>query len=313
MTRIHQSDGSWCEKAVSIVIPTYRRERILCETILNLKALSDGVAEILVIDQTPKHEPETDGMLADFEREGAIRRFLLERPSITHAMNVGLKQARNEIVLFLDDDIIPHPYLIKAHAIAHRDQECNIVAGQILQPGEEPLAEDDVSGEFRFCSSRRCEIREVMGGNFSVKRETALRLGGFDENFVHVAYRFEAEFCDRAIAAGERILFEPKASIRHLKVSAGGTRSFGSHLTTIKPSHAVGAYYYFLRGKRVRGRILQMLARPLRAVRTKHHLRNPWWIPLTIFSEIAGLIWAIALYARGPRLIDRCDLEAGKP
>jgi len=43
-----------------------------------------------------------------------------------------------------------------------------------------------------------------MGGNFSVKRDLALRLGGFDENFVHVAYRFEAEFCDRAISAERR-------------------------------------------------------------------------------------------------------------
>ena len=36
-----------------------------------------------------------------------------------------------------------------------------------------------------------------MGGNFSVRRDIALRLGGFDEQFVRVAYNFEAEFAHR--------------------------------------------------------------------------------------------------------------------
>lgn len=290
---------------VSVVIPTFNRERVLVETLGYLLALRPPPKEVIVVDQTRKHQPTTENALRNMEAAGKIRWRRLAQPSITHAVNVGLIEARSKVVLFLDDDIIPDEDLVFAHAEAQREPGCNIVAGQVLQPGEEPLAEDAVGGDFRFSSSRRCEIREVMGVNFSVKRETALRLGGFDENFVRVAYRFEAEFCDRAISAGERILFEPQASLRHLKVNKGGTRSFGSHLTTVKPSHAVGAYYYFLRGKRVRGRIVQMLARPLRAVRTKHHLQHPWWIPLTLFSEIAGLLWAVALYLRGPRLIGR--------
>ena len=35
-----------------------------------------------------------------------------------------------------------------------------------------------------------------MGGNFSVRRRFALTLGGFDEQFVGAAYRFEADFID---------------------------------------------------------------------------------------------------------------------
>ena len=34
-------------------------------------------------------------------------------------------------------------------------------------------------------------INDFMGGNFSVRREIALKLGGFDEQFVSVAYNFE--------------------------------------------------------------------------------------------------------------------------
>ena len=175
--------------------------------------------------------------------------------------------------------------------------------GQVLQPGEEVLAESPPDAEFLFRSSQRAWVHELMGGNFSVKKATALKLGGFDENFVRVAYRFEAEFCDRAISAGEEILFEPAASIRHLKAGAGGTRSFGEHLTTIKPHHAVGAYYYLLRARHIKRRWWQMVLRPLRAVRTRHHIRRPWWIPLTLAAELSGFVWALILRFSKQKLI----------
>jgi GT2 family glycosyltransferase len=214
-------------------------------------------------------------------------------------MNIGLEGARTDTVLFVDDDIIPDSRLLDAHAAIHVERRSNIVAGQVLQPGETEQA----GGAFTFRSDQPCWVDEFMGGNFSVNRNLAMRLGGFDENFVHVAYRFEAEFCDRAQAAGERILFEPKASIRHLKAGSGGTRAYGNHLTTVKPSHAVGAYYYLLRARRIRDRTGKVLSRFFRSVRTRHHLLHPWWIPGTLMSELFGFIWALQLYVRGPRLI----------
>ncbi len=174
----------------------------------------------------------------------------------------------------------------------------------MLQPNEEPLLEPSKSKTFRFNSTLRQYITEFIGCNFSVNRTFALSLGGFDENFVHVAYRYEAEFAGRALTSGERIYFEPDASVRHLKAERGGTRSFGHHLRTIRPSHAVGAYYFLLRSKNGSGRLLSFIGRPLRAVRTKHHLIHPWWIPATLASEAIGFAWAVCLYLRGPRLIN---------
>jgi GT2 family glycosyltransferase len=285
---------------ISAVIPTYQREQVLLDTIDHLLRLEPAPAEILLIDQTEEHEPETTRVLGRLENAGKIRCIRLTQPSITRAMNTGLKEAVNEIVLFLDDDIIPEQNLIAAHAHAHLQDGCSIIAGQVLQPGEEPAITE--SGPFRFCSTRPRFISELMGGNFSIKRKLALELGGFDENFVQVAYRFEAEFAERALALGEKIYFEPAASIRHLKASRGGTRAYGHHLTTIRPGHAVGAYYYLLRSRRSH-RLLNILARPLRAIRTRHHLSRPWWIPPTLIAEGLGLIWAVFLAFRGPRLI----------
>jgi GT2 family glycosyltransferase len=287
--------------ALSVVIPTYERENVLLDTIKYMSKLAVPPSEIMVIDQTKNHEPATLNSLTDLNAQGKIRWISLSNPSIPHAMNVGLKEAKNDIVMFLDDDIIPDKNLIAAHVHAHEEGH-DVVAGQVLQPGEEPLL-DEVLGIFMFRSNQRRYIRELMAGNFSIKRSLALSLGGFDENFVHVAYRFETEFADRALAAGESIFFEPAASIRHLKAGDGGTRSYGEHLRTIKPSHCVGEYYYLMRSKGVRRRLLRIIARPLRAVRTRHHLRNPWWIPLTLISEWLGFLWAGILFLRGPRYI----------
>lgn len=298
--------------AISVVIPTYQRDRVLVESLYCLLKLRPAPAEIVVVDQTPEHEPATARALEVLEDAGKIRWIRLSQVSITHAMNVGLKEAGSDIVLFLDDDIIPGTDLVSAHERAHAARECNLIAGQVLQPGEQPLAKEKPGDLFRFCSNRGQHISELMGGNFSIERKLALELGGFDENFVHVAYRFEAEFAARALAAGKKIWFEPEASIRHLKASSGGTRSYGDHLKTIRPSHAVGAYYYLLRSK-TPNRLINLFARPIRAIRTRHHLSHPWWIPPTLVAEAAGFFWAVGLVLRGPRLLrDRRSETSGQ-
>ena len=146
-----------------------------------------------------------------------------------------------------------------------------------------------------------------------MRRDRALALGGFDENFVRVAYNFEAEFSNRVKAAGEEIFFQPLACINHLKASTGGTRSYGEHLVTTRPDHAVGAYYYILRCSKGVGGLVLIFRRAVSSVITRHHLRYPWWIPLSLVAELRGFIWALRLSIRGPKYIQldqmRSDIE----
>ena len=288
---------------VSVVIPTYQREQVLLDTIQYLLNLQQPPAEIIVVDQTGDHEVSTQEQLNQWDKNKEIRWVRLGKPSIPMAMNRGLLDARSDIVLFLDDDIIPSGSLIMAHGSAHGVEGVGVVAGKVIQPwdtGTQPAGKN-----FSFASDTRQFIGEFMGGNFSVKRSLAVKLGGFDENFVHVAYRFEAEFSERVLAGGYKILYEPDAIIRHLKVSAGGTRSYGNFLSTIKPSHAVGEYYYLLRSRYARFKVFRLMWHPLRAVRTRHHLRHPWQIPVTLIAELQAFFWALLFTIRGPRLLAR--------
>ena len=64
---------------------------------------------------------------------GIVRRVTLPELSISHAMNLGLQEAKGEIVLFLDDDIIPDRNLISAHLKAYEQfSETSVVTGQVL-------------------------------------------------------------------------------------------------------------------------------------------------------------------------------------
>lgn len=288
-------------EGISVVIPTYGRDEVLVETVRRVLALDPPPAELLVVDQTRRHSDDVELELTRLAVAGAIAWVRLTAPSIPRAMNAGLLRARSEIVLFLDDDVIPGPGLIAAHLGAHREPGVAVVAGQVLQPGEEP--EPDGAGPFRFRSAERRRVTEVMGGNFSIRRELAVGIGGMDENFVRAAYGFEAELCQRARARGADILFEPRASIRHLRAPSGGTRAWGHHLRTARPGHSVGAFYRILRTTPPAAVPARFAERLVRSVRTRHHRSRPWWIPVTLTAEVTGLAWAMLLALRGPRLL----------
>lgn len=287
---------------ISVAIPTYGREDVLLDTIQIILELVDEKDEVLIVDQTKDHKPETQRMLDRLEGNKEIRLLKLIYPSITRAMNTALRHAESDRVLFLDDDIIPDRELIKAHKKAgERNPEC-IVAGRVLQPWHKGQA-DDSNKRFLFNSLEERSISTFMAGNVSIPRTKAIEIGGFDTNFIRVAYHFEAEFSNRWTQNGGRIVYEPTALIHHLKAQGGGTRSYGRHLETLKPDHAVGRYYYNLCrfGPRLSlGRSLEDLTR---SIITKHHLKNPIWIPLTLVAEIRGFIWAVSLFSKGRGLL----------
>lgn len=282
-------------------MPTYGRHSVLIDSLEGLLRLPHRAGEILVIDQTPDHPEEIVKALETWNGSGAIRWIRLPQPSITAAMNAARREARFDVVLFLDDDIVPDENLIVSHWRAQTSGCVRLVAGRVLQPWHGGCADGDGS-PFLFNHLASRSVTEFMGGNFSIDRREAIALGGFDENFLHVAYRFEAEFALRWVRSGRSIAYEAGALIHHLKASGGGTRKFGDYMRTWRPTHSVGEYYFLL-GSRPEDWFTRVATRLLRAPLTRHHLRRPWWIPPTVVSECWGLLRAIRLVRQGPRLV----------
>lgn len=305
------------ELPISVVIPTYGRDSVLTDTVRSLLACDPPPDEIVLIDQTPAHDAATTALLESWNASGAIRWIRRSPPSITQAMNAGLLAASHPVVLYLDDDIIPHPALLGEHRIAHQTTEATAVVGQVLQPEQSPTDAElpyQQGGlrsclDFPFYSNRPAWVDNVMAGNLSVRRDAALAVGGFDENFVGSAYRFETEFARRFVRSGRRIRFHPAASIRHLRAERGGTRSTGSHLTSADPKHGVGDHYFALLNASPFAAGRYMARRSIREVCTKFHLRHPWYIPVKFVGELRAALMALQLYHGGQKLLAPSSID----
>lgn len=306
------------ELTLSIAIPTYQREQILLDTIgylLKQSSLLPEFDELIVIDQTPSHGLEVGRQLEQWNKEGKIRWIRCEKPHLTRSMNLGLLEAASDIVLYTDDDVIPAEDWLAAHVASHREHpEAWAIVGQILQPGEqsEDIPYQPKGGcltrymDFPFRCTKDQYIENAMAGNMSVKRDKALGMGGFDENFLPpVASRFESEFAKRLVRSGGKVWFEPRASLHHLAASTGGTRSSGGHLTSMSPHHGVGDCYFAYRSGEGMEKLRYLMRRPIREVRTKFHLRHPWWIPVKLIGELRAQYQARRLIRRPPALITR--------
>lgn len=298
-------------RPITVAIPTFGRDEVLVDTIGQFLAQAYRAAEILVMDQTPVHSADVAARLATWNASGDIRWLRLAAASQPRALNQALLEATQPVVLFVDDDIRIDALFVEAHWRAHSEPATWAVAGQVLQPGQtelrgwtrrpsRPATFADVG--FAFNSDTPTLVENGMSGNLSVRRDRALRVGGFDENFQPpVSYRFDLEFCRRLTRAGGHIRFEPKARIHHLRCERGGTRSGGGHLTSPSPLHGVGDYYFALRQGLTLASVAHVMRRPIREVATRFHLSHPWWIPVKLVGEFRALALACVLFKRGPR------------
>lgn len=106
----------------SIVIPTFNRSSLLRRTLRGLceQMPRDGIDEVIVVsdgstDGTPTVIPEFAGQLP-------IRLVSQGKAGVSAARNRGLGEVHGDAVLFLDDDVIPSPQLLREHAEFHRQK-----------------------------------------------------------------------------------------------------------------------------------------------------------------------------------------------
>ncbi len=214
---------------VSVIVPTYRRERVLCDTLSYLLAQDYPDFEVVVVDQTPDHEPETRRFLEAHSTH--LRHHTLPEPSLPRARNVGAKMARGEVVLFVDDDIIPlDDHLIAAHAACYVNPLVGAVAGRVLEPilpnAPDGVAHVNAFGRIvsNFLGVTPTEVETAKGANMSFRHRVLAEVGPFDDRYAGNSILEETDYCYRVRALGYDIRFEPGAAVHHLVAPTGGCR-----------------------------------------------------------------------------------------
>ncbi len=220
---------------VSIVIPTRDRPDRIAASLRLLLAQDYPEYEIIVVDNAPSTNATADLIKQSY---GAKVRYLREeRPGNSWARNVGLAEARGEIIAFLDDDVIFDAHwlaeLVMAFEIA-ADVAC--VTGMILPVELETPAQmwiEQYGGFAKGFTRRIFDMGENRprdplfpytagafgsGANMAFRTPVLRSIGGFDPAIGggSVAYGGEdlAAFF-KVVRGGYKLVYEPAAIVRH--------------------------------------------------------------------------------------------------
>jgi GT2 family glycosyltransferase len=158
----------------------------------------------------------------------------------------------------------------------------------------------DFAAIFTAAYNQPCDILSLMAGNFAIKRQVFLRIGGMDENFQGPCYRLETELSYRLFRSTRRkVRFFPDASLRHLH-AAGGTRAFGHKDTWRHIGGSLGDYYFAWRCLPLLAALRYSLRRMFREPLNRQTVRRPWRIPSLFLREIVALGRAVGRIWRRP-------------
>lgn len=213
---------------VTVAIPTYNRAEFLRQTLAGIGAqqFPREHFEVLVIDNNSKDN--TRDVVAEFADARPAPRYILEtKQGLDHARNRAITEARGEIIVFGDDDILVQPDWLAQLAVplladgaAHR---IGAVGGEVIPVFPEGLPEWVREWHAPLAFRRDTGPLEAkhcpMGANMAFPRWIFEQLGPFHTALDRAAGNYfsggDSEMIRRVRAAGYEVWFAPDAAVQH--------------------------------------------------------------------------------------------------
>jgi GT2 family glycosyltransferase len=265
---------------VSVIVPTFNRRSRLERLLLAIDRLPESRAGFEVVVTVDGATDGTTEMLHGIRLGYPLR--VVEQPNRgpAAARNAAIAAATGDVLLFLDDDVIPTEPVVSEHLRHHRrDTRAAVIGPMIAPPGLRlsPWLHWDAALLERHYRRLQADRWKPIGrlfytGNASVRREHALAIGGFDERFKRSE---DLEFALRLEARQVTFCFAPRAIVHHEpdRTFAGWMRvpyEYGRHAALFASSVAPG----YLREMRQESRERNVLSRALTRWSVGHALRR---------------------------------------
>lgn len=208
-----------------MIIPTYNRKDILekCLSALRGQDHEEGGYEIIIVDDGSS-DGTGDMLDRSFSGTGLrIKYYRQDHKGPAAARNLGIKNAEGEIVLFLGDDIIASPDLLRQHRLCHERSRADNLAvlgviswppGSRLSPFLRWLETGPQFGYSLIKDPENASYRFFYSSNISLKKRFLLDHGLFDEDFHYAAYE-DIELGYRLEKHGLRIRYNKEAQAYH--------------------------------------------------------------------------------------------------
>jgi GT2 family glycosyltransferase len=295
-------------KTIAAIIPTYRRDGYLINTIKGMLSQTRVPDEVIVLDQTPReeHAPETMKFLKHHDSKGNIRLVTLDRPGVYPARNVAAKIANSDILLYLDDDITSVDCLVENHLRHFANPDVSAVAGSILHNQKEdmiPIPVEFIKAPhlvqaFTYSSRFNQPLQNIgfmYAGNFSIRRDVFFKIGGWDE---HILTYGDRDLGLRLCAMGYRMDYDPEAKIVHHVAPMGGSRSSDPNNTM--PSWQRCVSFHYLAWRHLYGWMFVKYGL-CRAARASFLLKRNFLRPHVLPREIIGFVKGAIIAKRWAR------------
>jgi GT2 family glycosyltransferase len=225
--------------AVSVIIPTWNRTKLVASVLDNLRQQTIAFAEVLVVDNG-----STDDTVAIAERKGARVVALSQNRGFAAAVNAGILEARSDWLLILNNDVDLDPGWLETALNAAREESVHFVMGKLLQAGSPERLDGTWDLVSRAGCAWRCgwnapdsdlwnKRRLVHFGSFTallVHRSVFNATGLLDTRYD--SYYEDVDFGIRCAIAGFSGLYEPAAVGRHLGSGTLGTGARSTYLVS---------------------------------------------------------------------------------
>jgi GT2 family glycosyltransferase len=183
--------------------------------------------ELLVVDNNSTDE--TPEVIGEFITELPVRYLFEEQQGLSHARNRGVTEARGEILLFTDDDVVVHPSWLEEMVTGFATHDCLASGGRVeaVWTQEKPDWYDNTGPyrligavvEFDLGPDAGDATSPPIGANMAFRREVFTRHGLFRPDLgVSDKSRMlgeDTELSRRIMKDGGRVLYLPSAIIYH--------------------------------------------------------------------------------------------------